>query len=1282
MNNNVKGKSRMEHQIQKELNTKVLDLDQNQDHLEWLQVLAQSMETYNFVGHNQFSEVKTLALEDRIIYNLLKTKIKIQSLKEQISAFYTSKKNIDLVRQHFDITNNEENDANTGDKLFSLSGKLSNLKIEQDDEINVAKVNLFSKKFITLMHQIISLDHGKIFTSDPTNFSRSLLKCITGAYLPFKETRLPAYKLSGYPNSEIILTELQRFAVEKSNMVTNKAQKSTSDTGTTQGKHPSDMELNNFHENKRFKSSNDSSSHSSRYVRGSSRRGGRGSKRFRSNRYSNHNKNHHNSEPRAETVVCQLCGKRNHKARECFQLKSIADSVKTSKSSDGKSDHHKYKNSGTLNSYLEESDDDTDSNNYSLNNLNENNETDGTEEELELDLAQDKNQMTAKKQMLIIDTGASKCTTNDASVLFNYHSTRDTKTRANYSGPDGNKIQPLGSGRIVISVNQKLLGLDCLHIKDVNSKRLKVLLSSSALDEHYIFISVAKFKPIRDQLGVGHKMVLNVITKRLLQQQNMFHTAPPTQQNTPPTSNVNIPSSTILKLNYDRNGSESSITPSSITSINQSSDTNGQDSGNTLNDQQPSVPSKSTEPMMTTNDNTTLKSGETEIRTTQSKKSDTESKTSNDGQKSSADGSAKLDTSSEKKKRNIGSDFEVSEDKKRPKGSTLLRIENGIESNTGPITRSKSASKNSTGKAGTSTSGETENVNMFGNIEVIINNLMETLQNNYELNDFSYQDVIKSPVWVSAMKKELIGLIQKGVIVQIVTDEGQEYIGKEYVMSTRWVLVEKVINGKNGDETIAKARLVIRGYEEINDEDESNYAPTSSRTQLRLLCALICLDGDFEVCCYDFTQAFLNSQLEKPMYIRFKDHKEKKVIAKIERNLYGLKSAPKRWFITLSNYLKSLNFKNSVLAESMFVRKDSKGNIVDIILLFVDDLLIISRQSSKLIKQLESKFDGKITADIDTIKFNLLGLQIERTIIDGKTKDIQISSENYIQNAVKSILNNELFQKVSAGMKRQITTVQLAGFKAPDERYNMDGPMSEKKARQLKKLIQMIIGKLIYIMVSCRLDIYFGVVNLARNQSLNKQYFIMIKHAINYLKKTNNFSIHFKRTNFAPGKLEIICWVDASKNNTVDKKSAIGCMLFISGIDGCISYKSETTKVADDSTCKAELCAISLGLKESLYLKNLMKDLFGFKTCSITIKSDSQSAVSFIQNRQITKENKHYPLELFYLRQYYETGVFDIEKVEGQENYSDILTKNVDASTHYRHVGKLMNTTKKRNQFN
>ena len=157
-----------------------------------------------------------------------------------------------------------------------------------------------------------------------------------------------------------------------------------------------------------------------------------------------------------------------------------------------------------------------------------------------------------------------------------------------------------------------------------------------------------------------------------------------------------------------------------------------------------------------------------------------------------------------------------------------------------------------------------------------------------------------------------------------------------------------------------KARFVAGGH--LTDPPTAmTYASVVSRESVRLAFLLAALN-DVDILSGDIGNAYLNAYTQEKIYYRagleWGVHMQGTVCV-IVRALYGLKTSANAWRNHLCTTLKGMQFQFSLADNDVWLRKDTKPDgtsYYSYILVYVDDILIISHDPSRYMKLLTEKY--------------------------------------------------------------------------------------------------------------------------------------------------------------------------------------------------------------------------------------------------------------------------------------------------------------------------------------
>ena len=118
--------------------------------------------------------------------------------------------------------------------------------------------------------------------------------------------------------------------------------------------------------------------------------------------------------------------------------------------------------------------------------------------------------------------------------------------------------------------------------------------------------------------------------------------------------------------------------------------------------------------------------------------------------------------------------------------------------------------------------------------------------------------------------------------------------------------------------------MLQRGYSQAKDIDYfENYAPTTQMISVRVLLQLAAT-LDLTVHQVDVKAAYLNAPIDCEIYLELAKGyevpgKDKKLVYKLNKTLYGLKQSSRNWNSVLNNELINNGFKQSLADPCMHV---------------------------------------------------------------------------------------------------------------------------------------------------------------------------------------------------------------------------------------------------------------------------------------------------------------------------------------------------------------------------
>jgi hypothetical protein len=199
---------------------------------------------------------------------------------------------------------------------------------------------------------------------------------------------------------------------------------------------------------------------------------------------------------------------------------------------------------------------------------------------------------------------------------------------------------------------------------------------------------------------------------------------------------------------------------------------------------------------------------------------------------------------------------------------------------------------------------------------------------------------------------------------------------------------------------VVKARLVALGFQE-DISDEAVDAPTGTKEGLRLL-MFIAVQKGWTLHQRDATRAFLQSEkrTDNEKVIRLKCPKEANEDEDVSwiliKSIYGLRSAPKAWWNTITKVFLGNELKQLQGDKNLFMLKRSI-ELDGLIHLHVDDVMYAGEKT--FLDLVEIVCTKVKFGEPETFKFEHLGLEIQQ---NETTKEVRISQVKKIE-ALKEI---------------------------------------------------------------------------------------------------------------------------------------------------------------------------------------------------------------------------------------------------------------------------------------
>jgi hypothetical protein len=201
-------------------------------------------------------------------------------------------------------------------------------------------------------------------------------------------------------------------------------------------------------------------------------------------------------------------------------------------------------------------------------------------------------------------------------------------------------------------------------------------------------------------------------------------------------------------------------------------------------------------------------------------------------------------------------------------------------------------------------------------------------------------------------------------------------------------------------------------------------------------------------------------------------------------------------------------------------------------------------------------------------------------------------------------------------------------------------------------LYKQLIGSLMYL-VNTRPDICYAVNVLSQFMSQPRQtHWIATKHVLRYLQGTIGYGLRYASS----VDLSLQGYVDADwAGSAVDRKSTSGCC-FTLGYS-MVSWSSRKQSSVALSTAEEEYITLSVAIREAVWLRKLLTDLFDHEMDPTTIHCNNQSCVKLFENPVFHDRSKHIKIKYHYIKDMVQRKTIHVHYLPTHEQIANIFTK-------------------------
>jgi transposase InsO family protein len=505
----------------------------------------------------------------------------------------------------------------------------------------------------------------------------------------------------------------------------------------------------------------------------------------------------------------------------------------------------------------------------------------------------------------------------------------------------------------------------------------------------------------------------------------------------------------------------------------------------------------------------------------------------------------------------------------------------------------------------------------------------------------TYKDIQNLPEiernkWHEAMKEEIASLEKNETWELVELPKNKKTIG------CKWTY--KIKRNEEGIPERYKARLVAKGFnQKFGTDYDETFAPVVKHTTLRAFLSTACYKN-MHVNHLDVKTAFLHGELQEEIFMEPPEGYTKRgnMVYKLKKAIYGLKQAAKAWNEKIESILTTDGYKQSEADPCLFTKR--KNNVEIIIIVYVDDLLIASKEVNeikKVINMLENNFEIKDLGDVR----HYLGITIKRT-----------EEGNFYLN--QKIKIEKLYESLDKEDKIPTYTPMKTTYSNDNQETNL--LTNNKRYRKA-------IGILLYISTLTRPDISLAVNLLSRkNENPTEEDWKAVVKVIQYLHNTKDLNLVICKTENPVLK----GYSDADWANDKSSRKSTGGNIFFIG-KSPISWTTKRQNCVALSSTESEYISAAQAGMEIQWLILLMKDLGLEQSLPVTLYEDNKSCIIISQNSKNNSRTKHIDVKYHYLRQLQKENIVLLEYCNTNSMVADILTKPLPKPQFYNLMDKL-----------
>ena len=538
------------------------------------------------------------------------------------------------------------------------------------------------------------------------------------------------------------------------------------------------------------------------------------------------------------------------------------------------------------------------------------------------------------------------------------------------------------------------------------------------------------------------------------------------------------------------------------------------------------------------------------------------------------------------------------------------------------------------------------------NIEELLEGLSDELRVVHTVHPKEVDQHLSN--WIDALKAEMKVLEDIGAIKRLTGSEAREFLARPGVQVVPGKAVYTVKPpSKEGTKYRRKARIVGCGNFQPRDDQEENYSGGAAAEAVRLGVTQAARRR-WAICTGDVVSAFLRAPvpdgtllaLRPPAVLVRAGLAEPSEVWSVHMALCGFRTSPRWWGTHRNSTMKGaatssgLTFEQGTADPEVWRVKDTSGQVVGLIIVYVDDFFITGPRPvcQEVFSWLSSTWETTPCAyasSSSSVRF--LGMEIREDVNEaGESEGYTLDQEGYLEEVLRH-----------HGVKKEEKSLLPATkewMSLSPETYPPSYTNEELK------LAQSLTGELAWLGQRCRPDLAYVVSIMSSLTTKDPARVALIgRKTLAYLNYTRGWKLRFR-----PSEKPILATYTDSSYAPDGDRSHGGAVTFWGTCP--IAWRSSRQTLVTTSSAETELVAAHHGCQQMESVDALLSDV-GEQPLQRIIYVDNAAAITLATSEGGSWKTRHLKVRHRALRQRVESGWVDVVYCPGDQQLADGLTK-------------------------